>query len=218
MPGHSAVLVLFGSVLALVGWLTLNCSGAYLSAGRVGLPWARIAVNTVLCAAAGELAAVALTRFRFGRPDASLSANGWVCGLVSSSAGCVTISAPEAIVVGLIAGALVVFAVELLELRMKVDDPAGSISVHAGGAIWGLLAAGIFGDHVSSRQFLVQLAGIATLVGAVLPFSYLLNYVLNFCIPYRLSPEAERQGADLFELGAGAYPEFMTHRDDFIVR
>jgi len=219
IPGHSAVFVLFGCSLAWVGWIGLNSAGALLLGGMDPGGVVLVAVNTTLAACAGALAAVAITRLRFGKPDASLSANGWVGGLVASSAGCVYLTPLAAAVTGLIAGALVIFAVELLELRFSVDDPGGTVSVHAVGGIWGLLAVGMFG-HLppgpgDAHQWLAQVVGIATLIGFVLPLTYGLNFLLNRVVPFRVAVEGERQGMDLFELGAGAYPDFVTHRDEF---
>jgi Amt family ammonium transporter len=216
MPGHNAVVVLFGCMLALSGWIGLNSAGTLLytnaDAGRTVLA----AVNTLLSAAAGGLAAALITRARFGRPDASLCANSWIGGLVASSAGCAFMAPAAAILVGSVAGSLVVFSIEILESRFGVDDPGGAVSVHAVSGLWGILAAGLFcrfpGDTL---QFVAQLAGIATLVGFVFPLSYGLNWLLDRLRPQRIAPEGERQGLDLYELGAGAYPEFVTHKGDF---
>ena len=88
LPGHNTVYVLFGCLLALVGWMGLNAAGSLLFAGVAPGRTVLVAVNTLLSAAGAVLAAAAITRYRFGKPDASLSANGWVCGLAASSAGC----------------------------------------------------------------------------------------------------------------------------------
>jgi Amt family ammonium transporter len=142
-----------------------------------------------------------------------------VGGLVACSAGCAFLTPVAAAVTGLIAGTLVIFAVELLELRLSVDDPSGAVSVHAVGGVWGLLALGLFGHFPAAPgdgdQWLAQVIGVATLLGFVLPLTYGLNRLLNRLVPYRVAVEGERQGMDLFELGAGAYPDFMTHRDEF---
>lgn len=214
MPGHNAVIVLFGCMLALPGWIALNAAGATLFASARPLDAGSIAVNTLLAAAGAAIAALSITRLRFGKPDASLTANGWVSGLVASSAGCAVVKPVEAVLIGVVAGALVVFGIEILELRLKVDDPGGAISVHAVGGIWGVLAAGIFGPG----QLLPQLVGIGTLIGCVLPMSYGLNWVLDRIIRQRVAAEGERQGMDLFELGAGAYPDFVTRPDDLFRR
>lgn len=216
MPGHNAVLVLLGCMLALIGFLGLNSAGSILFASLSLIQSVLVDVNTLLCAAAAALTALFITRVRFGRPDASLIANGWVAGLVASSGVCAFIKPAGALLVGLIAGALVIFAVEIIELRMKVDDPAGAISVHGAGGLWGILAAGIFAS--ASGQFVAQLVGISTLLGFMLPLAYTINWLIDRVIPQRVALEGERQGMDLFELGAGAYPEFVTHREDFTRR
>ena len=210
-PGHNAVLVLFGCFLTWMGWIGLNGAGGILFTGATAGSIARIAMNTTLSAAAGVLAVAALTRVRFGRPDASLCANGWTAGLVASSAGCVWFAPAAAAVIGAIAGVLVTLSVEWLDLRRRVDDPAGAISVHAVGGLWGLLAIALLGP----ARWPAQLATVATLLGFVLPMTYALNRLLNRFYPQRVSPDGEPHGLDLYELGAGAYPEFVTRRDDF---
>ena len=231
IPGHNAVLLLFGCLLALVGWLGLDCAGSLLfarvDAARVPL----IGVVATLSAAAAALTAVVITRVRFGKPDASLTANGWIGGLVASSAACAFVSPAEAVIIGALAGALVTFSVELFELHLAVDDPGGAISVHAVAGIWGVLAVGLFGRFpapgvngaggaaaANSGQFVAQLVGVATLVGFVLPLTYALNWILDRVYQQRVTVEGERQGLDLHELGAGAYPEFVTHTEDFLPR
>ncbi len=236
IPGHNAVLVLFGCMLALIGWMGLNSAGAILFTGSEASGAVLIAINTFLAASASALTAALITRIRFGKPDASLTANGWIGGLVASSASCAFVSPAESVVIGSIAGAVVIFSVELLELRMEVDDPGGSVSVHAVAGMWGLLALGLFGQFerpvlnvagevtpsamsgIASGQWLAQLIGVATLLGFILPLTYGINRLLNRFYPYRVSVEGERQGMDLHELGAGAYPEFVTHTDEFLPR
>ena len=216
IPAHNAVYVLFGCMLAWVGWIGLNSAGAMLYAGSRPEQSVLVVINTTFSAAAAALAAAAVTRIRYRRPDASLIANGWMAGLVASSAGCATFKPAIAILVGLVAGALVVFSVEWFELGLKVDDPCGSVSVHAVCGLWGLLAVGILSGIPG--QFMAQIVGIATLLGFVFPMTYGLNWLLNRFIPYRVSPDGERQGLDLHELGADAYPEFVVHSDEFIQR
>jgi len=236
IPGHNAVLILFGCILALLGWLGLNSAGAILFNGGEASGSVLVGMNTMLSAAGAALAAALITKVRFGKPDASLTANGWVGGLVASSATAAFVIPAEAVVIGSIAGALVAFSVEWFELRLEVDDPGGAVSVHAVAGIWGILALGIFArfhgppwnvpgnsvpltaDGSASGQWLAQLIGIATLLGFVLPLTYSINWILNRFYPYRVPVEGERQGMDLYELGAGAYPEFVTHSDDFMPR
>jgi ammonium transporter, Amt family len=216
IPAHNAVYVLFGCMLAWVGWLGLNSAGAMLYAGSSPEKSILVALNTTMSAAAGGVTAAAVTRMRFRRPDASLIANGWVAGLVASSAGCTTLKPSAAVLTGFVAGALVVFSVEFFEFTLKVDDPCGSISVHGVCGIWGLLAAGIFCGEAC--QLIGQLVAVATLLGFIFPISYGLNWLVNRFIRYRVSEDGERQGLDLHELGADAYPEFVVHADEFMQR
>jgi ammonium transporter, Amt family len=231
IPGHNSVLVLFACLLALMGWVGLNAAGAILftgaEAGRVAL----IAINTTLAATSAALTGAFITRQRFGKPDASLTANGWVGGLVASSAACAFVTPAASLAIGVGAGALVTLAVELFESRLGIDDPGGAISVHGVCGIWGVMAVGVFAQFPAgtlnriaatsggdSRQWLAQLVGVATLLGFVLPLSYGFNWLLNRFYPQRVALEGERQGMDLYELGAGAYPEFLTHTDEFTQR
>jgi len=227
IPAHNAVYVLFGCLLAWVGWLGLNSAGAILFTGVPPGRMVSIAINTTLAAAAAALMAALITRVRFGKPDASLAVNGWVAGLVSGSAACPFVTPAAAIVIGLVAGVLVTFAVEWFDLHLAVDDPGGAISVHAVAGIWGLLALGPlahFADQApdtaggDSGQWLAQLVGVATLLGFLLPLTYGLNWMLNRFYPHRVAAEGERQGMDLYELGGGAYPEFVTHSEEFTQR
>jgi Amt family ammonium transporter len=212
LPGHNAVYILFGCMVALVGWLGWNLAGAliWLHAPLSALPVT--AINTVLSASAALAATFVVTRVRFGKPDASLCANAWLAGLVASSACAALITPGAALAVGLIAGIVTPLLVELLELAVSIDDPSGAITVHAAGGLLGLLAAGIFAPQ--QGQLVAQLVGIATLLGLVLPLVYLLFWILNRVHPFRADPDGERIGMDLHELGGGAYPEFVIHRDE----
>jgi ammonium transporter, Amt family len=201
-PGHNAVLVVTGCFVVWVGFQGLNAAGAMLTGASV---MAAVSNTTVAACAAG-LAAAGLTRLRFGKTDASLTANGWTAGLVAVSAGCASMPAAGAILTGAVAGALAPIAIELLEGRLFVDDPGGVVAVHGVGGLWGLAAAALFGKAPA----LAQLAGAATAVGFVLP----VMYVVNWAMRGRVSADGERRGLDLDELGAGAYPDFASHRDD----
>jgi Amt family ammonium transporter len=212
MPGHNAVYILFGCLVALPGWLAFNLAGAllWLHAPLSALP--QTAVNTLLSASGSLAATFAVTRFRFGKPDASLCANGWLAGLVASSA-CAAIVAPvPALFIGVVAGVITPLLVEVLELAVSIDDPSGAITVHAAGGLWGLIAAGFF--SAQPGQFIAQLVGIAALLGLALPLLYSLFWLINRVLPFRVEPDGERIGMDLHELGGGAYPEFVIHRDD----
>jgi Amt family ammonium transporter len=223
IPGHNAVYVLFGCMLSWIGWIGLDGAGTLLfspaGAGAIVL----VAINATLAAAGAALTAALVTRSRYGKPDASLCANGWVAGLVATSAGCAYFKPLAALIVGCVAGALITYTVEVLELHFTIDDPGGTISAHAIAGIWGILAAGWFttlppATDAQGSQWIAQIAAVASLLGFVFPFSHGVHWLLNRIRPMRVPPEGERKGLDLHELGAGAYPDFVNHNDDLLQR
>ncbi len=225
IPGHNIVLVLFGCMLALVGWTGMEAATSLLFFNQApeAVPGTLISivVNAMLSASAGCLAAVATTQIRYRKPDASLSANGWIAGLVAGSAACGFVSPSLAVVTGAVAGVLTTLLVEVFELHLLVDDPGGAISIHAGAGLWGLVAAGFFARSASGGfgYFLLgQLIEIGTLLGFLLPLIHGINLILNRLLPYRVDRDGDWQGMDIRELGAGAYPEFVIHADEFVPR
>ena len=216
MPGHNAVYVLFGCLLALPGWLGFNLAGAILwvHAPLAALP--ATALNTLLSASGAVLATLGVTRFRFGKPDASMCANGWLAGLVASSASAALVPPIAALAIGVVAGIITPLLVEVLELAVAIDDPSGAIAAHAAAGLWGLAATGFFCSQAGqfTGQVVAQLVGIAAFVGLALPLLYLLFRLVNRFVPFRVEQDGERIGMDLHELGGGAYPEFVIHRDD----
>jgi len=221
IPGHNIVQVLFGCLLALTGWIALESAASILFYSAAPLQIAAIILNATLAASAGFLAAVILTRARYRKPDASIASNGWVAGLVAGSAACFFISPVAAIDIGAIAGLLVTYMIETAEIRLKVDDPGGAVSVHGGAGIWGILAAGLFGHFNAgshAEHVLSQMIGVAALLGLMLPLLYGANILLDRFLPYRVDADGDWQGMDIRELGAGAYPEFVIHADDYVPR
>ncbi len=212
MPGHNVVYVLLGCLIALVGWLAWNMAGSLLWLNAAPATLAVTAVNTLLSAAAALVATFSVTRIRFGKPDASLCANGWLAGLVTSSACAGVVSPLAALFTGLVAGIVTPLLVELFELALSIDDPSGAISVHGVAGLWGLAAAGIFAPQ--EGQFVAQLIGVSTLLGLMLPVVYLVFWLMNLVLAFRVDPDGERIGMDLHELGGNAYPEFVVHRDE----
>jgi Amt family ammonium transporter len=221
IPGHNIVQVLFGCLLCLIGFIAFESSASLLFNNSIPEQIPALILNAVLSASAGCLAAVLTTQIRYRKPDASISANGWVAGLVAGSAGCQWVSPPAAILIAAIAGLLTTYLVEILELRLLVDDPGGAISVHAASGIWGLLAFSIFTTQPGnshSNHILAQLVGISTLIGFLLPLIHGANLLINRFLPYRTDRDGDWQGMDIRELGSGAYPEFVIHADEFVPR
>ena len=221
IPGHNIVMVLFGCVLALVGWTGLDSAASILFYGAGPQQVAGVAINAMLSAAGGCLAALAVTRSRYHKPDASLSANGWIAGLVAGSASCAMVSPVAAIFIGVIAGVLTTYTIEVFELHLRVDDPGGAVSVHALSGIWGLIALGIYGNFPGGSRaghVLAQWVGICALIGFMLPLIHAGNLLLNRLSRFRVDDDGHRHGMDVRELGAGAYPEFVIHSDEFVPR
>jgi ammonium transporter, Amt family len=216
IPGHNMVMVLFGCTLTLIGWLGLDTAGALLFAGAPINSIVLVAANNLVAASTALLTALIVTGLRFSKPDASISANGFVIGLVSISSVCSMVSPAEAAAIGLVAGLLIPFSVEWLD-RLGLDDPSGSISVHAVGGLWGVIAVGVFMQG-HPGQWLAQTAMVAALLGFVLPLTYCLNLLLNRIYPQRVRKDGERQGLDMCELGAGAYPELSPVTKDYLYR
>lgn len=212
LPGHNVVYVIFGCLVALVGWLAWNMAGTLLWLDAAPAALVNAAVNTLLSAAAALVVTFSVTRVRFGKPDASLCANGWMAGLVTSSACAAMVGPMAALFSGLVAGIITPLLVELFELALSIDDPSGAISVHGAAGLWGLIAAGIFAPQ--QGQFVAQIVGVSTLLGLMLPLIYLILWLLNRALPLRVEPDGERLGMDLHELGGNAYPEFVVHRDE----
>jgi len=212
MPGHNAAYVLAGCMIALVGWLAFNCAGALLWLHAEPVSLVVTAINTLLAAGGALGATLVVTWVRFGKPDASLCANGWLAGLVTSSACAALLPPVAALFTGIVMGIATPLLVEFLELALSIDDPSGAVTVHFVGGLWGLVTAGVFAPQ--KGQLLAQLVGIAALLGVFLPVVYLLLKVLDRIVPLRVDPDGERIGMDLHELGGGAYPEFVIHRDE----
>ena len=212
MPGHNAVYILFGCLLALVGFMASNAAGALIWLHAPLGELAPTVLNTILAASISLAATFTVTSVRFGKPDASLCANGWMAGLVSSSAAAALVAPGAMLFIGLVAGIVTPLLVEVFELALSIDDPSGAVAVHGVAGIWGLLAAGAFSG--GAGQFIAQMVGVATLLGLFFPLFYFLFLGLDRLVAFRADPDGERLGMDLHELGGGAYPEFVIHRDD----
>ena len=160
-------------------------------------------VNTNLAAAAGVVAAMALTQILYRKIDLTLTLNGAIGGLVAITAGPDLQNHLLAIVVGGIGGVLVVFAVPLLD-KFRIDDVVGAIPAHLVAGIWGTLAVGIFG----SGDFLVQAIGVVAVGAFVMAVSALVWFAIRAIMGLRIDEEGERLGLDQTELGIEAYAEF----------
>jgi Amt family ammonium transporter len=221
LAGHNLPLAMSGTLILGFGWFGLN-AGSTLAASdpRIGL----IAVNTMLASGAGSLTAIFYLQQRYNRPDVAMACHGLLGGLVAITASCAFVSPASALLIGIIAGLLVVGSVLALERRFRIDDPAGAIPVHAVCGLWGAIALGIFangsyGDGWNGvggpvrgliagdpGQLVAQLIGVA--VNAIVTFTLALAFfvLVDRTIGNRVPAEVEWTGLDSLEMGSEAYP------------
>jgi Amt family ammonium transporter len=236
--GHDISAVLIGCFILAFGWFGFNPGSTLGASGAGALRIGSVAVNTMLAGCTATFAALLYMWALKGKPDASMSGNGLLAGLVAITAPSGFVSATGAAIIGAVAGVLVCLSVPFVENVLKVDDPVGAISVHGANGLWGVLSVGLFADGTSNyggswngvtgsvtglfygdaSQLVAQLVGIATLVGFVFTFSYVLNWILDIVIGQRVSIESEIEGLDIPEMGQLGYPEFVFRAEpDYIV-
>jgi Amt family ammonium transporter len=202
IPPHSIPLATMGMFLLWFGWFGFN-GGSVLSAdpGAVGI----VFVVTALGGAGGIFGSMLATKIKLHTFDLGMVLNGALAGLVGITAGADKFGPGEAILVGLIAGALVVYAVLFIDRVMKVDDPVGAISVHLVCGVWGTLAVGLFGDLASPAQFVSQLIGVAAAGAFVVVFSLASAFLIKAMMGLRVDEATEVEGLDQHEHEASAY-------------
>ena len=199
IPAHSFPLAAIGVFLLMFGWYGFN-GGSVLSAepGALGL----VFTTTTLGACAGALGAIAVSWFMLKKPDLSMALNGLLAGLVGITANADVISVSSALIIGLIAGGIVVVSIIFLD-KSKIDDPVGAISVHGVCGIWGTIAVAIFGEGDFSMVSQAQGAFLVSAFAFV--FSYVVFSILKAVMGVRVSEEEEERGLDISEHGQEAY-------------
>lgn len=226
--GHDIVLVLLGCFILAFGWFGFNPGSTLAASGNGALRIGSVAVNTMLAGMTGSFGAMLYMWIRYGKPDASMSGNGLLAGLVAITAPSGFVNPVGSAIIGLIAGVLVCVSVEFVDRVLKVDDPVGAISVHGTNGLWGVISVGLFADGKSNfggswngvsgnvtglfygdaGQLVAQLIGVSTLVGLVFTFSFVVNWVIDAVVGQRVAAKAELEGLDMPEMGALGYPEF----------
>lgn len=217
IPGHSLPLAALGVFILWFGWFGFNAGSTTTGNTDIAL----IAINTFLAAGAGATMAMVVTWAQFGKPDAPMTLNGVLGGLVAITAGCATLTPGLAIVTGALAGIVVVYATEFLD--RFVDDPVGAVAVHGVCGAWGTFAAGlfdatngIFGTGGFDPSVLgVQVLGIAAAFIWTFGVSYILFSIIRNTVGLRVNGHLEAKGLDLHEHDNRAYPEFVG-TDEFI--
>jgi Amt family ammonium transporter len=226
IPGHNMTFALLGCFILAFGWFGFNPGSTLAASGSGALRIGIIAVNTMLAGAASSLSCMLYMWWSRGKPDPTMTANGILAGLVAITAPSGFVSPVSAVIIGLIAGVLVCWAVWFFDNVAKVDDPVGAISVHGVNGAWGVLAAGLLADGTSNYggswngvtgnvtglffgdpgQFVAQIIGVVACFVYVGGLSYIFFRIVDRVIGMRTTPEAELGGLDIPEMGAWGYP------------
>ena len=225
IPGHDMPMAILGVLILAFGWFGFN-AGSTLSGGDLRI--AVVAVNTMLGSAAGAVSAMIVITHLRGKPDLSFMANGMLAGLVAVTGPCAFINSTGAVLIGLIAGVLLVGATIFVEHRLKIDDPVGAISVHGVNGAWGVIAVGLFADGTYGAGLNGVAGGVrglfygggmgqlaAEIIGAVacIAFTFTAFHVffkiVGYLVGNRVSAAVELEGLDIGEIGVQAYPEFL---------
>jgi Amt family ammonium transporter len=227
IPGHNIPFVVIGTLILVFGWMGFN-PGSTLGATdlRIGL----VAVNTLLAACMGFVMAMGTTNYKYGKPDISMSCNGMLAGLVAITAPCAFVAPWAAVIIGAVAGVLVVYSVEFWD-RRHIDDPCGAISVHGVNGAWGVLALGLFADgtygvgwngvgatathgvqglfYGDGGQLVAQVFHVVVGFAWAWGITWVIFAIAKRFMQIRVSPEVEIQGLDVPEFGVLAYPDFV---------
>jgi Amt family ammonium transporter len=223
IPGHHIPMAVLGTLILAFGWFGFNPGSTLAGTDlRIGV----VAVNTMLASVAGSFTAMLYMWIFYGKPDISMSANGMLAGLVAITAPCAFVNPVSAVIIGLVSGILVCWAVFFVERKLKVDDPVGAIAVHGFNGAWGLIALGLFADgtygdglnnvagtvkglfYGGTSQFLAELVGVVVNFVFVFVLMYVFFKLLDKVIPLRVSEEIELEGLDESQVSVTAYPDF----------
>jgi len=222
IPGHNIPMALVGTFILAFGWFGFNAGSTLAGTdSRIAI----VAVNTMLASAAGAFSAALFVWIRYGKPDPTWLANGMLAGLVAITAPCAFVGAPESVLIGAIAGVLVIVSANFLENTLKIDDPVGASSVHGACGIWGAVSVGLFangsyGDGLNgvagkvtgaffgdSSQLWAQCIGVITNIVYVGAMTAGTLWLTNKLVGNRVSAEDEVNGLDIPEVGILAYPD-----------
>lgn len=204
--GHSMPLATIGVFLLFLGWFGFN-GGSVLSAAPEGVSF--VFVTTALAAAAGGFSSIFFSWMLLKKPDLSMALNGILAGLVGITAGADSVTLWSAVIIGLIAGVIVVVSILFFD-KMKIDDPVGAISVHGICGVWGTIAVGLpfFNGGNEDLSFIWQVIGTVSVSAFAFTFSLVVCLIVKAVMGIRVSPEEEEEGLDIGEHGQEAYPDF----------
>lgn len=218
IPGHNIVIGALGVFILWFCWFGFNAGSTTAASTSIG----DIAMTTNLSAVAATFCVLLITWFRYGKPDVSMTLNGSLAGLVAITAGCDYVSNYSALLIGVIAGLIVVFVVEFLDKVVKIDDPVGAVAVHGACGAAGTIMTGIFcktsileGMGMSRMQFIgIQTLGVAAVVVYVAIMAFIIFKLLDKMHGLRVSDQEQIDGLDMHEHGMSAYANFRLHEDE----
>ncbi len=211
IPGHSMTLATLGVFILWIGWFGFN-PGSTLGFSDAELV-SKIFVTTNAAAAAGAIGTLAVTWIKYKKPALSMTLNGVLAGLVAITAGCDAVTPGSAAIIGLLAGVLVVFAVEFFDKIAKIDDPVGAISVHGVCGAFGTLMVGIFATDGGLlfgggfAYFISQAIGVFSVAAWTLALGFVLFLAIKHTVGIRVEKKVEENGLDFYEHGEKAYNE-----------
>jgi Amt family ammonium transporter len=208
IPGHNLPLAAAGVLILWLGWFGFN-GGSVLSADPALT--SLTLVTTCLAAAAGGVASAIFSFIMYKNYDLTMFMNGILGGLVGITAGADQMSPGDAVIIGLIAGVIIVLGVALID-KLKLDDPVGAVAVHLICGIWGTLAVGIFGAMAGVDQFLIQLAGVGIVGAFCVTCSFIILFIVKATVGLRVDKDEELKGLDLAEHGMDAYADFRMNQ------
>ena len=217
IPGHSMLFGALGVFILWLGWFGFNAGSQLAMSGDNANAVANIVITTNLAAAAGAVIALFLTWIKYGKPDASMTLNGALAGLVGVTAGCAAVDNYGAIAIGLVCGLAVVYSIEFIDKKLKVDDPVGAVSVHGVCGAIGTLLVGLFATDGGLfygggfGQLGAQAAGVFGIGIWSLVISFIVLFILKKTIGLRVSEKEEIKGLDIYEHGMEAYPDFRLN-------
>ena len=220
IPGHNQILTTLGVFILWLGWFGFNGGSQLAWGGDDAIGASAVVVVTNLAAAAGALGALITTWIWYGKPNLAQTLNGALAGLVSITAGCGNMTEGGAVLAGLIGGVIVVFSIEFIEKKLKIDDAIGAASVHGVAGFWGTIVIGLWGvsgeeaiglfNGGGSAQFVTQLVGALSYMLWAVVLSFVVFGILKATIGLRVTEEEEIAGLDVSEHGSIAYPGKRT--------
>jgi Amt family ammonium transporter len=216
IPGHNQILATLGVFILWLGWFGFNGGSQLAWGGSDAIGASNVVLITNLAAAAGGLGALITTWIWYGKPNLAQTLNGALAGLVSITAGCGNMSAEGAVLAGLIGGIIVVFSIEFIEKKLKIDDAIGAASVHGVAGAWGTLVIGLWGvdgdtaiglfNGGGASQLGAQAIGVVAYAAWAVLLSFVILKVLKSTIGLRVNENVEIEGLDISEHGSIAYP------------